>query len=92
MKACSGALDLGTGRTSRWGIQSKPNAIRCQAEHYSVVTPNGIPRLKANTFPDGRFLVHVRTISIGTATHLTGLFGKEYSRLRTLFLKRYMPP
>src|SRR5215469_17402025 len=22
-KACSGALDLGTGRTSRWGIQSK---------------------------------------------------------------------
>ena len=52
MKACSGALDLGTGRTSRWGIQSKPNAIRCQAEHYSVV-PNGIPRLKANTFPGG---------------------------------------
>src|SRR5215469_4070162 len=31
-------------------------------------------------------------ISFGTATHLTGLFGKEYSRLRTLFLKRYMPP
>ena len=41
---------------------------------------------------NGRFLVHVRTISIGTPTHLTGLFGKEYSRLRTLFLKRYMPP